>query len=136
MQFQLWELCWLKKGYSPPAPGVPTAPGSIVAAWMSLADPQVPLRHQVTSRHTRQPQWAFRACSRGLRPWAGAAGGSGVKECRENALQQYTTEEALQAEPREPGIQGCLLVTQEGVGTNTAYTAKKLIVKQELHGKI
>lgn len=46
MQFQLWELCWLKKGYSPPAPGVPTAPGSIVAAWMSLADPQVPLRHQ------------------------------------------------------------------------------------------
>ena len=104
MQFQLWELCWLKKGYSPPAPGVPTAPGSIMGGWTSLADPQVPLGYQ---GHIRK---STPECLESLqqRAWAGqgAAGGSGVKECQESALQQYTTEEALQAEPREPVIQG------------------------------
>ena len=70
MQFQLWEL-WLEKGYSPPAPGVPIAPGSIMGGWTSLADPQVPLGYQGHIREsTAAPSCLGTAVGRG--PLGGA----------------------------------------------------------------
>ena len=79
-----------------------------MGAWTSLADPQVSHGYQGHIRaSTAAPVCLQEPAAEGTGCGQGAADGRGrVKECWINALQQHTTEEALQEEPREPGIQG------------------------------
>lgn len=72
---------------------------------MSLADPQVPQGYQGhIQASTAAPLCLQEPAAEGTGRGQGAAGGSGVKECQVNALQQHTPRKPYRKNPESLGF--------------------------------